>query len=189
MDQQQRTADPHILAIGDVAGEPMLAHKAAHEGKVAAEVLAGHPSWPLSNPLPSQRVALAPTPESRARHDRDRSEEGAPGKIEVCWIFLGLPAAGALSEGRTEGLTKWIIDPQSRRVLGCGIVGVHAGDLISEVVLARRDGRPGGGRERIDLTSTAQSPASNLWGAAEVFLARPRTFIDRRRRTEEGIGD
>lgn len=132
VDRQQRTADPHILAIGDVAGEPMLAHKAAHEGKVAVEVLAGHAAAFEPRAIPAvvftdPEIAWAGLTETEAKR-QDR-------KIEVA-VFPWGASGRAQSVGRPDGLTKWILDPESGRVVGCGIVGAGAGDLISEAVLA-----------------------------------------------------
>jgi len=132
VDRQQRTADPHILAIGDVAGEPMLAHKAAHEGKVAVEVLAGHAVAFEPRAIPAvvftdPEIAWAGLTETEAKR-QDR-------KIEVA-VFPWGASGRAQSVGRPDGLTKWILDPESGRVVGCGIVGAGAGDLISEAVLA-----------------------------------------------------
>ncbi|HEX5446390.1 MAG TPA: dihydrolipoyl dehydrogenase [Pirellulales bacterium] len=132
IDHQQRTADPRIFAIGDVAGEPMLAHKASHEGKVAAEVIHGASVAfePLAIPavvFTDPEIAWAGLTEEQA--NREQRE------VEIArypWAASGR----ALSLGRTEGLTKLVIDPETERVLGIGIVGVDAGDLISEGVLA-----------------------------------------------------
>ena len=133
IDKQQRTADPHIFAIGDVAGEPMLAHKASHEGRTAVEVIHGDsaaqfdamaiPAVVFTDP----EVAWAGLTEEQAKKDGR--------EIEIAkypWAASG--KAQAL--GRTEGMTKMIVDPQTDRVLGVGIVGQNAGDLISEAVLA-----------------------------------------------------
>lgn len=133
VDKQLRTADPNIFAIGDVAGEPMLAHKAAHEGRTAVEVIHGDtaalfdamaiPAVVFTDP----EVAWAGLTEEQAKR------EGR--EIEIAkypWAASG--KAQAL--GRTEGVTKMIVDPQTDRVLGVGIVGSNAGDLISEAVLA-----------------------------------------------------
>lgn len=131
-DVQQRTADPHIFAIGDVAGEPMLAHKASHQAKVAVEVIHGKnvafekaaiPAVVFTDP----EIAWAGlTEEDAKRSGRSVNVESYP------WAASG--RAQAL--GRTDGLTKWLIDPQTHRVLGCGIVGPGAGELIAEAVLA-----------------------------------------------------
>lgn len=131
-DSQQRTADPHILAIGDVAGDPMLAHKATHEGRVAAEVLAGKAASFDKKAIPAvvftdPEIAWAGITETEAKRD------GVKVDVEVYpWAASG--RAQAL--GITEGLTKWLVDPDSGRVVGCGIVGSGAGELIAEAVLA-----------------------------------------------------
>jgi dihydrolipoamide dehydrogenase len=132
IDNQQRTADEHILAIGDVAGEPMLAHKASHEGKVAVEVLHGEPVVFDAKAIPAvvftdPEIAWAGLTEAQAQR------EGR--EVEISrypWAASG--RAQAL--GRTEGLTKIIVDPETDRILGVGMVGVSAGDLIAEGVLA-----------------------------------------------------
>jgi dihydrolipoamide dehydrogenase len=133
VDKQQRTADPHIFAIGDVAGEPMLAHKASHEGRTAAEVIHGDeaaqfdavciPAVVFTDP----EVAWAGLTEEQAKKDGREVEI-----VTYPWAASG--KAQAL--GRTEGLTKIVVDPETERVLGVGIVGTNAGDLISEAVLA-----------------------------------------------------
>lgn len=131
-DRQQRTADPHILAVGDVAGDPMLAHKATHEGRIAAEVVAGKPSAFDKLAIPAvvftdPEVAWAGITEEEAKR------EGRPVEVEVYpWAASG--RAQAL--GITDGLTKWLVDPETSRVIGCGIVGSGAGELIAEAVLA-----------------------------------------------------
>lgn len=132
IDRQQRTADPHIFAIGDVAGEPMLAHKASHEGKVAAEVIHGaNVSFqPLAIPavvFTDPEIAWAGlTEEQAAREEKSVEISRYP------WAASGR----AVSLGRTEGMTKLVLEPDTERVLGIGIVGPNAGDLISEGVLA-----------------------------------------------------
>ncbi len=131
-DSQQRTADPHIFAIGDVAGDPMLAHKATHEGRVAAEVIAGKPAAFDKRAIPAvvftdPEVAWAGLTENEAK------QKGIKVDVEVYpWAASG--RAQAL--GITDGLTKWLVDPETSRVLGCGIVGSGAGELIAEAVLA-----------------------------------------------------
>ena len=132
VDQQQRTADPRILAIGDVAGEPMLAHKASHEGKVAAEVLAGEPAAFDKAAIPAvvftdPEIAWAGLTQSQA--DREGREVAV---AQYPWQASGR----AVAMGITDGLTKWLIDPATDRVLGCGIVGSGAGELIAEAVVA-----------------------------------------------------
>ena len=131
-DSQQRTADPHIFAIGDVAGEPMLAHKASHEGRVAVEVIRGEPVAFDKAAIPAvvftdPEIAWAGLTEEEAKQQNI--------KVEVA-TYPWAASGRAQALGRTEGLTKWLIDPDSQRVLGCGIVGAGAGELIGEAVLA-----------------------------------------------------
>jgi len=132
VDKQQRTSDPHILAIGDVAGEPMLAHKAAHEGKVAVEALHGEAATFEPAAIPA---VVFTDPESACA---GLTEEEAKRKNQVVEIarFPWAASGRAQALGRTDGMTKMVLDPASERVLGVGIVGPGAGDLISEAVLA-----------------------------------------------------
>ena len=132
VNKQMRTNVPHIFAIGDIVGQPMLAHKATHEGKVAAEVIAGHkvefqamciPSVAYTDP----EVAWAGVTETEAK------EKGiAIEKASFPWAASGR----ALSIARSEGATKLIFDKETHRVIGAGIVGVNAGELLAEAVLA-----------------------------------------------------
>ena len=131
-DDRQRTADPNIMAIGDVAGDPMLAHKATHEGRVAAEVIAGKPAAFDKVAIPAvvftdPEIAWAGVTETEAKQNGQTVDvESYP------WQASG--RAQAL--GITNGLTKWLVDPETHRVVGCGIVGTGAGELIAEAVLA-----------------------------------------------------
>ena len=131
-DRRQRTNVDHIFAVGDIAGEPMLAHKATHEGKVAAEVCAGHKAGFDALAIPSvaytdPEVAWTGLTETEAR------ERGVEfDKATFPWAASGR----ALGIGRTEGLTKVLFDRGTGRLLGAGIVGPHAGDLIAEATLA-----------------------------------------------------
>ncbi len=131
-DERQWTADEHILAIGDVAGEPMLAHKAAHQGKVAVEALHGEPAVFEPRAIPAvvftdPEIAWAGLTEEQAKREGREIET-----IRYPWAASGR----AVSLGRTEGLTKFLVDPESERILGVGIVGAGAGELIAEGVLA-----------------------------------------------------
>ena len=132
VDRQQRTNVEHIFAIGDIVGPPMLAHKATHEGKVAAEVCAGHKASFDALAIPSvaytdPEVAWTGLTETEAR------ERGIDfDKATFPWAASGR----ALGIGRSEGLTKVLFDQESGRLLGAGIVGAHAGDLIAEATLA-----------------------------------------------------
>ncbi len=132
VDKQQRTADPHILAIGDVAGEPMLAHKASHEGRLAVEVLLGEPVQFEKAAIP----AVVFTDPEIAWAGLTQEEAKAEGRNVEVETYPWAASGRAQALGRTEGLTKWIVDPETHRVLGCGIVGVGAGELIAEAVLA-----------------------------------------------------
>jgi dihydrolipoamide dehydrogenase len=132
VDRQMRTNVPHIFAIGDIVGQPMLAHKAVHEGKVAAEVIAGHKVEFQALAIPAvaytdPEVAWAGVTESEAKQQGMAIEKGA-----FPWVASGR----ALSIARTEGMTKLILDKESGRVIGAGIVGINAGELLAEAVLA-----------------------------------------------------
>lgn len=131
VDKQQRTGQPHIFAIGDVVGQPMLAHKAVHEGKVAAEVAAGHKRFFDARVIPSvaytdPEVAWVGMTETQAKAEGVKIGKG---------VFPWAASGRSLSLGRSEGITKLIFD-EHERVIGAGIVGPNAGDLIAEVALA-----------------------------------------------------
>lgn len=132
VDNQLRTSVKNIFAIGDVAGEPMLAHKASHEGRVASEVIAGHKSAFEPKAIPAviftdPEIAWCGLTENEAKEKN----------IEISVAKFPWAASGrALTIGRTDGLTKLILDPKTERILGMGIVGPGAGDLIAEGVLA-----------------------------------------------------
>jgi dihydrolipoamide dehydrogenase len=132
IDAQQRTSDPHILAIGDVAGEPMLAHKASHEGKVAAEVLAGEPAEFDKAAIPAVVFTDPEIAWAGITADQAKRESRDVEVVQYPWQASGR----AIANGRTDGLTKWIVEPGTERVLGCGIVGSGAGELIAEAVVA-----------------------------------------------------
>jgi dihydrolipoyl dehydrogenase len=132
VDSQQRTNVPHIFAIGDVVGEPMLAHKASHEAKVAAEVIAGENVHFDARSIPSvaytdPEIAWTGLTETQAR------ERGT--EIQTA-VYPWAASGRAIGMGRMDGLTKLIVDPSSGRVLGAGIVGINAGELIAEVAHA-----------------------------------------------------
>ncbi len=132
VNRQMRTNVPHIYAIGDVVGGPMLAHKASHEGKVAAEVIAGRNVEFDARTIPSvaytdPEVAWMGLTEAEAREQGIEYEKS---------VFPWAASGRALSLGRDEGMTKLLFEPGSRRLLGAGIVGVNAGELIAETVHA-----------------------------------------------------
>jgi dihydrolipoamide dehydrogenase len=132
VNRRQETGDPKILAVGDVAGEPMLAHKATREGRVAAEVLAGEPAEFDNIAIP----AVVFTDPEVAWCGLTETEAKAAGRSVKAVRFPWAASGRAQTLGRTEGLTKLIYDPETERILGVGIVGPNAGELIAEGVLA-----------------------------------------------------
>ena len=132
VDKQQRTNVPHIFAIGDIVGQPMLAHKASHEGKVAAEVAAGEKSFFDARVVP----AVAYTDPEVAWVGLTEDEAKARGVAYEKGSFPWAASARSLTLGRGDGLTKLLFDAGTKRLLGAGIVGVNAGDLIAEAALA-----------------------------------------------------
>lgn len=132
VDKQMRTNVPHIFAIGDIVGQPMLAHKATHEAKVAAEVIAGHKVEFIASVIPS----VAYTDPEIAWVGMTETEAKAKG-IEIEKASFPWAASGrALANARTDGTTKLIFDKDTHRVIGAGIVGTNAGELLAEAVLA-----------------------------------------------------
>ena len=132
VDKQQRTNVAHIYAIGDVVGQPMLAHKAVHEGRVAAENTAGKTSYFDATVIPSvaytdPEVAWVGTTENEAKAAGVKYGKG---------VFPWAASGRSLSLGRDEGMTKVLFDESTERIIGCGIVGPSAGDLIAEAALA-----------------------------------------------------
>jgi dihydrolipoamide dehydrogenase len=132
VDSQMRTNVPHIYAIGDVVGQPMLAHKAVHEGHVAAEAAAGQKSHFDARVIPSvaytdPEIAWAGLTEDEAKAKGVKVEKG---------LFPWAASGRAIANGRDEGHTKLLFDAQTHRIVGGGIVGTHAGDLIAEIALA-----------------------------------------------------
>jgi len=132
VDNQQRSNVPHIFAIGDIVGQPMLAHKAAHEGKVAAEVIAGQKSVFDARVIPAvaytdPEVAWVGMTEMQAKEQGVKYGKG---------VFPWAASGRSLSLGRNEGMTKLLFDGETDRVIGAGICGPNAGDLIAEVALA-----------------------------------------------------
>jgi dihydrolipoamide dehydrogenase len=181
VDDQRRTAEAHIFAIGDVAGEPMLAHKASHEGRIAAEVIAGRkvayePAAVPAVVFTDPEIAWAGLTENDAR-----SKEIAHRVVRYPWAASGRAA----TLGRNDGLTKLVVDPQSERILGMAIVGSGAGEMIAEGVLAIEMGanitdvglsiHP-----HPTLTETIMEAADMFHGTATHF------FIAKRRQKTEG---
>ena len=132
VDSQMRTTQPHIFAIGDIIGQPMLAHKAVHEGKTAAEAASGLPSHFDARVIPS----VAYTDPEIAWVGVTEEEAKAQGLKYGKGVFPWAASGRALSMGREEGMTKLIFDEKNERVIGAGIVGINAGELIAEVAHA-----------------------------------------------------
>ncbi len=132
VDKQMRTNVPHIFAIGDIVGQPMLAHKAVHEAHVAAEVAQGQASFFDARQIPSVAYTDPEVAWAGKTEEQCKAEGIKYGKAVFPWAASGR----AIANGRDEGFTKLIFDEATHRVIGGGIVGTHAGDLISEVCLA-----------------------------------------------------
>ncbi|HEY6909658.1 MAG TPA: dihydrolipoyl dehydrogenase [Myxococcales bacterium] len=131
-DKQMRTNVPHIFAIGDIAGPPMLAHKATHEGHVAAEVAAGHKAAFDARQIPSVAYTDPEIAWAGATEDELKGRGAEYGKSVFPWSASGR----AIANGREEGFVKLLFDKATGRTVGGAIVGIHAGDLISEICLA-----------------------------------------------------
>jgi len=163
VDKQMRSNVPHIFAIGDLVGQPMLAHKATHEGKLAAEVAAGEKREWVARAIPSvaytdPEIAWVGVTETEAK-----AKNLKVGVAKFPWAASGR----AIGLGRTEGFTKLIFDEATERVIGGGVVGVHAGDLIAEITLAIEMGC-----EATDLAATVHphpTLSESVGMSAEVF--------------------
>jgi dihydrolipoamide dehydrogenase len=175
VDAQRRTAEESIFAIGDVAGEPMLAHKATYEARIAAETIAGRTSAFDPKAIPAvvftdPEVAWAGLTEMQARTD------GVPHKVaRFPWAASGR----ATSVGRNDGLTKMLLDPVTERLIGVGIVGVGAGELIAEATLAIEMGATA-----TDMKMTVHAHptlSETVMEAAEVFYGHSPHFMERKR--------
>ncbi len=170
VDKQLRTTDPNIFAIGDIAGEPMLAHKASHEGRVAVEVIAGHKVTfePLAIPavvFTDPEIAWAGITEEQAKKDGIKHEVA-----KFPWAASGR----AVTLDRNDGVTKLIVDPDTQRILGVGICGPNAGELIAEGVLAIEMGA-----NVTDLKLTIHphpTLSETIMDAAEVFFGQSSHF-------------
>ena len=175
VDKQLKTTDPNIFAIGDIAGEPMLAHKASHEGRVAVEVIAGNKAYfePLAIPavvFTDPEIAWAGITEEQAKKDGI--------KLEVA-KFPWAASGRAVTLDRNDGVTKLIIDPDTQRILGVGICGPNAGELIAEGVLAIEMGA-----NVTDLKLTIHphpTLSETIMDAAEVFFGQSSHFYKPKR--------
>jgi len=175
VDKQLRTTDPNIFAIGDIAGEPMLAHKASHEGRVAVEVIAGHKVYfePLAIPavvFTDPEIAWAGITEEQAKKEGIKHEVA-----KFPWAASGR----AVTLDRNDGVTKLIVDPESQRIIGVGICGPGAGELIAEGVLAIEMGA-----NVTDLKLTIHphpTLSETIMDAAEVFFGQSSHFYKPKR--------
>ncbi|MBK6913814.1 MAG: dihydrolipoyl dehydrogenase [Ignavibacteriales bacterium] len=175
VDKQLRTTDPNIFAIGDIAGEPMLAHKASHEGRVAVEVIAGHKAYfePLAIPavvFTDPEIAWAGITEEQAKKDGVKYEAA-----KFPWAASGR----AVTLDRNDGVTKLIVEPDTQRLLGVGICGPGAGELIAEGVLAIEMGA-----NVTDLKLTIHphpTLSETIMDAAEVFFGQSSHFYKPKR--------
>jgi dihydrolipoamide dehydrogenase len=176
VDSQQRTNVPHIFAIGDIVGEPMLAHKATHEAKVAAEVIAGENVSFDARAIPS----VAYTDPELAWMGLTETQARADGREVETAVFPWAASGRALGMGRSEGMTKLIFEAGTQRLLGAGIVGVNAGELIAETVHALEMGADA---EDIGLTVHPHPTLSESLGmAAEIATGSITDLPPKRRR-------
>jgi dihydrolipoamide dehydrogenase len=163
VDKQMRTNVPHIFAIGDLVGQPMLAHKAVHEAHVAAEAAAGEKAYFDASVIPSvaytdPEVAWVGVTEDEAKAKGLKVEKG---------LFPWMASGRAVANGRDEGFTKLIFDAESKRIVGGGIVGTHAGDMIGEIALAIEMGA-----DAVDIGKTIHphpTLGESIGMAAEVY--------------------
>ena len=163
VDGQMRTNVPHIFAIGDLVGQPMLAHKAVHEAHVAAEAAAGHKAYFDAKVIPSvaytdPEVAWVGVTEDEAKAKGIKLEKG---------LFPWAASGRAVANGRDEGFTKLLFDAETHRIVGGGIVGTHAGDMIGEIALAIEMGA-----DAVDIGKTIHphpTLGESIGMAAEVF--------------------
>jgi len=163
VDNQMRTNMPHIFAIGDVVGQPMLAHKAVHEAHVAAETAAGKNSVLEARQIPSVAYTDPEVAWAGLTEDQCKVQGLKYGKAVFPWAASGR----AIANGRDEGFTKLLFDESNHRLLGGGIVGTHAGDLIGEVCLAVEMGC-----DPVDIGKTIHphpTLCESIGMAAEVF--------------------
>jgi dihydrolipoamide dehydrogenase len=177
VDAKRRTSAPHIYAIGDVAGEPGLAHKATAEARVAVGALLGEPVEWAPRAIPAV-IFTDPEIAWAGPTEKELKQQGVPFDVlKFPWAASGR----AVSIARTEGLTKMFVDPESKRVLGVGIVGAGAGEMIAESVLAIEMGAVA--RDVLEsihphptLTETVMEAAELAYGAA-THVARPRAAV------------
>jgi dihydrolipoamide dehydrogenase len=163
VDKQMRTNQAHIFAIGDIIGQPMLAHKAVHEAHVAAEVAAGHRAHFDARQIPSVAYTDPEVAWAGLTEEQCKAQGIKFGKAVFPWAASGR----AIANGRDEGFTKLLFDESTHRLIGGGIVGTHAGDLIGEVCLAVEMGC-----DPVDIGKTIHphpTLTESIGMAAEVF--------------------
>ena len=163
VDKQMRTNVPHIFAIGDLVGQPMLAHKAVHEAHVAAEAAAGHKAYFDATVIPS----VAYTDPEVAWVGVTEDEAKAKGLTVEKGVFPWAASGRAVANGRAEGFTKLIFDVESKRIIGGAIVGTHAGDMIGELAVAIEMGA-----DAVDIGKTIHphpTLGESMGMAAEVY--------------------
>ncbi|MBC3808868.1 dihydrolipoyl dehydrogenase [Undibacterium seohonense] len=163
VDKQMRTNVPHIFAIGDLVGQPMLAHKAVHEAHVAAEAAAGHKAYFDATVIPS----VAYTDPEVAWVGVTEDEAKAKGLAIEKGVFPWAASGRAVANGRAEGFTKLIFDAENKRIIGGGIVGTHAGDMIGELAVAIEMGA-----DAVDIGKTIHphpTLGESMGMAAEVY--------------------
>jgi dihydrolipoyl dehydrogenase len=173
VDRQRRTRDPHISAIGDVAGEPGLAHKATAEAKVVVEALLGEPAEFDPRAIPAV-VFTDPEIAWCGLMEREAQEQSIPVEVHR---FPWAASGRAISLARMEGLTKLVVEPETKRVLGLGIVGVGAGELISEGVLAVEMGAVA--RDVAESIHPHPTVSETIMEAAELALGTPTHVMPR----------
>ncbi|MCL4110991.1 UNVERIFIED_CONTAM: hypothetical protein GTU68_053188 [Idotea baltica] len=176
IDKNQRTADPTLMAIGDIAGEPMLAHKATREAKIAVETLLGEPVEFDNIAIPAvvftdPEVAWAGITETEAK---------AQGIEHTCHKFPWAASGRAQAIARTEGITKIIVEPKHQRILGVGIVGSGAGEMIAESVIAIEMGATA--RDIADSIHAHPTLSETMMEAAESALGQPTHFYKPKRK-------
>jgi dihydrolipoamide dehydrogenase len=167
VDAQRRTADPRVFAVGDVSGEPMLAHKAIAEGLVAAEAIAGRPAAFEPQAIPAVVFTDPEIAWTGLGEEAARARQIAVRTVKVPWSASGR----AVAMGRTDGLTKLTFEAATGRLLGVGIVGPHAGELIAEGTLAVEMGALA--EDLAGTIHTHPTLSETFAEAAELFLGRP----------------
>ncbi|MCD6732279.1 MAG: dihydrolipoyl dehydrogenase [Burkholderiaceae bacterium] len=176
VDRQMRTNLAHVFAIGDIVGQPMLAHKAVHQGHVAAEAAAGQKSFFDARVIPSVAYTDPEIAWAGLTEDEARAQGLAVGKAVFPWSA----SARAIANGRDEGFTKLLFDEQAHRIVGGAIVGTHAGDMVGEIALAIEMGA-----DATDIGRTIHphpTLGESIGQAAELFEGTCTDLLPRRKR-------